>query len=137
MNIKEAVIEGLLSRIKISKDLINKEMKESHYDLKRAKEEFKKRDYKWTIIKSYYAMFHSAKALLFKYGYKERKHIGIIIFLENLENEGKIESIYVNDYKSASSARESADYRYSYNEEIAKNILNLAEEFIKKIKKLL
>lgn len=137
MNTEEAVTEGLLTKIKTSKDLVDKEINESYYDLRRAKEEFKEEDYKWTIIKSYYSMFHSAKALLFKHGYKERKHMGIIIFLENLEKEGKIESIYVNDYKSASSSRESADYRYTYNKETAKNILNIAEGFIKKIKTLL
>jgi len=136
MNLNEAVIKELLSRVTPSKDLIDKELNESLYDLKRADESLIKKDYKWSIVKSYYAMFHCVRALMFKNGYKDRKHAGVVIFLEEFEKQGIIDSSIINDYKAALSAREGADYRYTYNESIASNIIQIAKEFINKIRRL-
>jgi len=136
MNLDEAEIKGLLSKIAPSKDLIEKELKETEYDIKSAEESLNKEDYKWCIVKSYYAIFHCIRALMFKHGYKDRKHAGVVIFLEELEKQGIIDSSIVNDYRAALSARESADYRYTYSRDIAKNILQISKEVISKIRKL-
>lgn len=136
MNLNDAIAKDLLSKIAPSKDLIDKELNESRYDLKRAEESFNKGDYKWGIVKSYYAMFHCVRALMFKHGYKDRKHAGVVIFLEEFEKQGIIDSSIINDYKAALSAREGADYRYTYNEITAKNIMQIAKEFISKMKNI-
>ena len=81
-------------------------------------------------------MFHTARAVLFKLGFREKKHFAISIVLEDLNKKGKLESKYLNDFNSALSSREDADYHYVYSEESAKHSLEIAEEFNERMKKL-
>jgi uncharacterized protein (UPF0332 family) len=85
-------------------------------------------------------MFHSAKSLLYKRGYIEKKHIAVMVVLEELNKEGKIQAIYINMFKAAMSAREDADYHYTYSRDVAehdiemcKRFLDMAEETLKKL----
>ena len=82
MNINECLEKGYLTKIEPDKELIKKEIEESEYDFEKAKKTFDDKDYKWSIIKSYYAMFHVARALLFKLGLKEKRHFAIsVVFI--------------------------------------------------------
>jgi len=137
MNIEECIENGFLMKIKPSKDLVEKELQEAEYDFGKAKLTFEEEDHKWSIVKSYYAMFHAARALLFRMGLREKKHFAIISVLEDLNKRGKLELKYINDFTSALYSREDADYHYKYSEEIAEHELEIAEEFIARIKKLL
>jgi len=100
MNLKECLEKGFIIHEKVDRKLIEKELNESDYDLLKAKESLSEKDYKWCIIKSYYAMFHAAKAVLFDLGYREKKHIAIIVMIEELCKEGKLESKYLNYFKA-------------------------------------
>ena len=86
MNINECLEKGYLTKIEPDKELIKKEIEESEYDFEKAKKTFDDKDYKWSIIKSYYAMFHVARALLFKLGLKEKRHFAISVVLDELNN---------------------------------------------------
>jgi uncharacterized protein (UPF0332 family) len=136
MNIEFLIIRGYLTKVPPAKDLAEKEMKESRDDLGEAKKELGSKGYKWATVKAYYAMFHSAKAVLFLMGLKERSHYVVGEVLDILSKEGKLESNYVNDFKAAMSAREGADYHYSYDEKTADDLVAIAEEFTKRMKKL-
>jgi len=137
MEIKELLKKGYLSKIPVDKELIKKELDEAKYDLERAKAAIEENDFKWAIIKAYYAMFHSARALLFSLGLKERRHFAVAVVLEKLNKDGKLESKYVNDFRAAMACREDADYRYVYSVETASYIVELAEEFLSRMKKLI
>ena len=137
MDLDECLEKGYLVKESPAKDLVDKELKESEYDFKRAEIALKDLDYKWAIIKSYYSMFHSAKAICFKLGYREKRHVATLIILEYLNKEGKLEIKYINDFKAAISARESADYRYTYTKENASLMTGICKEFNKRILKLL
>jgi uncharacterized protein (UPF0332 family) len=75
-------------------------------------------------------MFHAAKSLLHKLGYTEKKHIAVVIVLEELNKEGKIQAKHINSFKAAMSAREDADYHYTYSKEIAEHDLEMCNEFL-------
>ena len=138
MNIDTCLKEGYLTRIKPNQnDLIKKEINEAEYDLEKAKESFKEEDFKWSIIKAYYVIFHISKALLFKLGYKEKRHFAIGVVLEELNKEGKLEIEYINYFKAAIPSREDADYHYIYSKDNAEYIIENAEEFIERILKLI
>ncbi len=137
MNIDECIRDGYLKKVEVARDLVDKEFKESLYDLSKAKEALEKKDFKWAIVKSYYSMFHAARAVLFSLGYKERRHFAIQVVLEDLERKGKVESLYLEYFSAAMEAREGADYRYEYSEKTASDILEYAEEFIDRTKKLI
>jgi len=137
MDIQECLEKRYLIKEEVRKDLIDKEIKECNYDLGKAKETFSSGDHKWSIVQCYYSMFHSAKAVCFKQGYREKRHFAVLIVLEDLNKKGKLEVRFVNDFGAAISAREGADYRYAYSEERAEQSLKMAEEFNKRMKELL
>ena len=80
-------------------------------------------------------MFHSAKAVLLKLGYMEKRHFAVSVVLEDLNKKGKLESKYINYFKAAMSSREEADYHYNYSEDIAEHSIKIAEEFSDKMEK--
>jgi uncharacterized protein (UPF0332 family) len=137
MNVNECVQKGWLVRIAPDQELVHKELVESAYDLEKAGSALDDEDYKWGIVKSYYAMFHAARAILFSLGYQEKRHAAVTIVLEELHKQGKIESKFVTQFKAAISAREDADYHYTYSDVLARQSLDMAEEFTHRMQKLL
>ncbi len=63
MTFKECLKKGRIKEFSQGKDLVQKELKTAEKDLLDGKEGFERKKYKWTTIQSYYAMFHSARAL--------------------------------------------------------------------------
>lgn len=136
MNIANLLSKGQLTRTAAAPDMAGKEWKESDSDLQEAEKELGSKGYKWAIIKAYYAMFHSAKGVLFLLGLKERSHFAVGEMLDILSREGKLESNYVNDFRAAMSAREGADYHYAHDQRTAEEMVAMAEGFTKRMKKL-
>ena len=137
MNIQGCLDKKYLVKSQPDKELSEKELNEARYDLDKAIKAFEDEDYKWCIVKCYYVMFHAAKSILFRLGYIEKKHIAILIVLEDLNRKGKIENRFIIDYKAAMSAREDADYHYSYSMETAEHDLKICKEFLDMAEKLL
>ena len=136
MDVEKYVLEGRLRKIKPAEDLAAKEFKEAEYDFSGAKRAFDEEDFKWATVKAYYAMFHSAKAVLFKNGLQEKSHYVIGEVLEELSKDGKLESSFVDDFRAALAARTEADYHYEYSEKSAEQLVEIAEEFLERMKKL-
>ncbi|MBI5047104.1 HEPN domain-containing protein [Candidatus Micrarchaeota archaeon] len=136
MDIASLVSKNYLTRIPPALDLADKEWAESELDLEEASKEIRNKGYKWAIIKSYYSMFHSAKAILFLMGLKEKSHYAVSEVLNCLSTDGKLESRYVNDFKAGVSAREGADYHYSHEEKTAKDLFDIATEFVERMRSL-
>ena len=137
MDINECLEKGFLKKIRPAQDLVEKEITEGKYDFIKAQRALDDKDYKWAIVKAYYSMFHYARALLFKLGFQEKRHFVISIVLEDIHKKGELESKYLNDFNSAISAREDADYHYVYSKEKAQHSLDIAKEFNKKLLELI
>jgi uncharacterized protein (UPF0332 family) len=86
---------------------------------------------------AYYAMFHSAKAVLFRIGLREKAHFVIGDILEILSKEGKLESYFADYFRAALSARTDADYHYEYSKKSANELIEMADEFMKRMHSLL
>lgn len=136
MDVEECLQEGFLRKIQVDKKLTQKELGESNYDLSRAKDALEENDFKWSIVKTYYSMFHAAKAVLFSLGLREKRHFAVGIVLERLSKKGKLQFKFINDYKGAMLSREDADYRYVHSKDTAEYLIDVAEEFIEKMKEL-
>jgi len=136
MDIESCLREGFLQQIKVERDLIGKELGEAKYDIGKAKRALEEGDFKWSIVKSYYSMFHAARAVLFSLGFKERRHFAIRVVLEDLNMKGKLESKFISDFSAALGAREDADYRYTYSQETATYLLRAAGDFLARMKRL-
>ena len=82
-------------------------------------------------------MFHAAKAVCFSLGYREKRHIALLIVLDDLNEQGKVEREFVIIFNLAINAREEADYQYHYSKEAASESLKRAEKFNGRMRRLL
>lgn len=93
-----------------------------------------------SVSTSYYAMFLVAKALLIKKGHAPKTHKGLIhIFSkEYIKNDSFDPNIY-KDFVRTQTLREKADYEVydGINERIAKNNIQICENFIRESQKFL
>lgn len=137
MDIRECIEKRFLAKIRPAPDLVKKELDEADYDYESAEKAFSDNDWKWAIVKSYYCMFHASRAVLFKLGLKETRHFAIGVVLEELSKKGKLEAKYVNYFDAAVSSREDAVYHYSYSKDTAEHTLEIAEQFLERMKELL
>jgi uncharacterized protein (UPF0332 family) len=120
------------------KALIGKELEAADSDLKQAKISIENRSYKWATVQSYYAMFHSARALLYAKNYREKSHYCLIIAIKALYTEKNLLPLYlIESLQKGKTLRESADYYDDWSEIGANEMLKNASEFIAKAKELL
>lgn len=119
-----------LKPFKATKQMIEKELESAGYDLKRAQESLNEGDAKWSTVQSYYAIFHSARALLFNRGYRERSHRCLLIALQELYvRTGELPPEYIDIFRLAMDLREDADYGFIYDKESAYDLLQNAKKF--------
>ncbi len=118
--------------------MIQKELESAEYDLERARNSLDEGDFKWTAVQSYYSMFHAAKALVLKKGYREKSHFCLIIALRELYVKSeKLDSEMVENLELCMSLRHEADYGLTYHQESAETALKYAEGFLDKAINLL
>ena len=112
----------------------------SLYLLKVAEKNYNDEFYPDSINRSYYAVFHAAKALLAKKGISTKTHSGTIhkFGLEYVTN-GTFDKEIGKFFSKLEEDREKADYDYSHNitKDKAKTDLINAKVFIEECKKFL
>ena len=101
-------------------------------------ESLKAKRYKWSIVQSYYSMFHSARALLYSKSYREKSHFCLIGAIRTLFVEtGKLDCLLLESLLEAKNLREAADYYGDFSELNCRKLIKKAEEFLKIAKELL
>jgi len=127
-----------ITRIEASLEMIRKELSASRYDLERAKSSLSDGDYKWSSVQSYYSIFHSAKALVLKKGYRERGHHCLLVAVRELYvKDGSIDAQQAEEFELCMGIRLDADYGIVYDRESAEIAIGYAESFFKKTVSLL
>ncbi|MCB4790306.1 MAG: HEPN domain-containing protein [Elusimicrobia bacterium] len=121
-----------------AKHLAKPELEDAKNDLKSAKEELSKDGFKWATIKGYYSIFHSARALLYSQGYRERGHFCLYLAIKELfVKRHQIEAQLVEDFKNSMVLREDADYGRNFSSEGAVSTISVAEKFFKEASRIL
>jgi len=111
------------------RETVEREFAEAKGDLESAKKSLLESDFKWTIIKAYYSMFHACKSLLFSAGYVEKNHECLSATIEELfTDRGLLPSTIISDLRRAKIVREAADYGLTYGEASAKGTVQDAEQ---------
>lgn len=111
--------------------LVSKELGSAASDLKFANDSFKDKNYKWTTIQAYYSMFHSARALIYSKGYRERSHYCLNIAIRELfVADGKLSVTLVEALQLGKSLRENADYYSEFSKEAANQMVENAQQFL-------
>lgn len=84
------------------------------------------------FISIYLAYFHSARALLFNDGYREKSHFCIGVYLQKLVNDGKLNSKWPVIFHSIRNQRHTQQYSFQTerNEKEIKKMIEDAADFI-------
>ena len=129
---KKCLESGKIKRFSPGKKLAAKELRLAEEDLKISLKSMAEGSYKWSIIQSYYSMFHSARALLYSKSYREKSHFCLIEAVRSLFVEtGKINVSLVEALLEAKNLREAADYYGNFSELNCKKLIKKAKEFLK------
>ena len=136
--IRRLMGERKLARIRINRSLILKEMQGASYDLERARKSLGDGDFKWATVQAYYAMFHSARALLYSRGYREKSHRALLTAIRELFlRSGELDNDLIEDLSNAMDLREEADYGMTFSETGANEVVEKAENFIQRARQIL
>ena len=133
--------EDKWEKISVDKSLIKNTLQLAERDLKTSKDIFKNKDYDWAFSISYNAMLQAGRALMFSEGYRpkgEYKHVSVIDFVKKKFGNEFAEKILFM-FNKIRKKRHIAVYEQIniISESEAKNALETAELFVKKVKEIL
>jgi uncharacterized protein (UPF0332 family) len=130
--------ERRILKIEASNEMIKKEVEGAKYDLLSAEESIDDEDYKWASVQAYYSMFHAAKALVLKKGYREKSHYCLLIALKELYVKPReLDPEFTDNFEMGMDIRHEADYALIFDEESAKIAIENARKFLEKALALL
>jgi uncharacterized protein (UPF0332 family) len=116
--------------------MILKELDAARKDLKDAKDSLAQKKYKWATIQGYYSMFHNARALLYRKGFREKSHYALLRALTDLfENE--LENSLILSFEQGMDLRQEADYGLKFSATGATETIEGAEKFLKSTRVIL
>ena len=130
------VEEGRLTRIGIDRKLVLKEVEGAASDLEEARDSLKRKKFKWATVQGYYSMFHSARALIYSKGLREKSHYALLVALRELFRN-QLELEIMQDFEEAMNLREEADYGLIFSEEAASRTVTNATKFLERTKEIL
>ena len=125
-----------IRRYKLAGEAPIKELDSATGDLEAAKLSLKTGDYKWATIQAYYSMFHAARALLNRMGYREQSRQGLLAGLRQLY-ERDIVSKMLDDFSEAMTQTEQVHDGRISSEDSAKAILENATDFLEEAARIL
>lgn len=89
--------DGLLRRIPRSPERARNSLRAAEKWLREARSTYEAEAYNSALMCVYLCMFHSARSVLYRDGYREKSHYCVARFLENeYVNKGKLEQKWVN-----------------------------------------
>lgn len=136
--IDELEHKNRLKKGKYSDEMYQKEFGVGQRDLESAKRSFEDNNFKWAIIQAYYSIFHAARALLFKAGYREESHSALKLAFKALYIEtGILSQSTYNALERGMNLREMADYKESYSQAGAENLIRSVIAALDEIEKVL
>jgi len=95
--------------------------------------------YRSALSSAYLAMFHAARAILFRDGIREKSHYCVGAYLETYVEQGKLEGQWVAVFDRIRSARHTDQYSFESipSKEELEAGLKTAQEFVSRMQKLL
>lgn len=133
--------DELWERIEPDQTLIDNALRLAERDLKTALNMLEDKDYDWAFAVSYNAMLQAGRALMFSEGYRpkgEYKHVSVIEFTKGRFSREFSEKVLFM-FNKIRKKRHTAVYEQAemISEEEAKNALDIAKEFVNKVKEIL
>lgn len=137
-NLEEAIEKRRVIVFSNGPKLVGKELREARGDLQDAKALFSMGRFKSATTLAYYSVFHTGRALLYKKKYREKSHIQLAFAIKSLYvDSGLLSQEYYDNFIHALGLREMADYKRKYSEHGASRNIQIAEESIRLVEKIL
>jgi uncharacterized protein (UPF0332 family) len=130
--IQKLLAERKLTRMRPDRKLVVKEIAAAKADQKDAKESLNLKKHKWATIQGYYAMFHSARALLFQKGFREKSHYALMVAIRELY-ANEIERSLLQEFEHGMYLRQEADYGLKFSESGARAVIESAEKLLGRV----
>jgi len=128
--------ERKLLRARIPRDMVAKEIRAAETDLRDAHDSLDQNKFKWATVQGYYSMFHSARALLYHRGFREKSHYAMLVALRNLF-ASELGRDLISVFEQGMDLRQEADYGLKFSETGAQETVEGAKEFLAKTKEIL
>lgn len=135
---QDCLDRGRLVAVKSDRDITRKELGLAKKDLEEAEGSVDRGSFRWATIQAYYAMFHAAKALVYRKGFREKSHHCLAIALRELYvRDGQLEPELIREFQDAKLLREEANYRGVLSEPPARHSVESARRFLRIIQDVL
>jgi uncharacterized protein (UPF0332 family) len=125
--VQKLLEERKILRVRRDSALIAKEIAAAKADLKKSK---------WATIQGYYAMFHSARALLYEKGFREKSHHALLVAVRELY-VSEIERSLIQEFEHGMYLRQEADYGLKFSGRGAQDVIDIAEKMLERTKSIL
>lgn len=138
-NIEDCFRQGLLRRVEPSLTKSKESMAEAREWLSEARKNVDAEAYKSAISSLYLAIFHSARAVLFRDGVREKSHYCVGVYLEKYVEQGVLEEDWILIFDRMRSVRHTDQYSFQVHpskEEVESGI-DIAGKFVNRMEKLL
>lgn len=135
---RECFGRGLLRHIKASAQKGAMSLKKSRAVLDEAQKNLDSEAYNSCVYSSYLAMFHSARAILFRDGVREKSHFCIARYLERYVESKHIEQKWIDLLDRIRDVRHAGQYDLAYSStgEEAESCLRVARDFVERMMSL-
>jgi len=133
--------DDMWEKIEINRELVKNALSLAKIDLKTAKNVFEDKDYDWCLSIAYNAMLQAGRALMFSKGYRPKgkyKHVAVVEFVKSRFGR-EFSDITLFIFNKTRKKRHMAVYEQVniVSEEEAKNAINWAERFVKRVEEIL
>lgn len=138
-NIEDCFRQGLLRRVEPSLTKSKESIAEAREWLSEARKNVEAEAYKSAISSLYLAIFHSARAVLFRDGVREKSHYCVGVYLGKYVEQGVLEEDWVLIFDRMRSVRHTDQYSFQIHpskEEVDSGI-DIAGKFMNRMEKLL
>jgi uncharacterized protein (UPF0332 family) len=138
-SIDDCFERGLLRRVEPSRTKSEQSILSARDWLSEAEKNLEAGAFRSAISSAYLAVFHSARAVLFRDGVREKSHYCIGLYLQRYVEEGSLEEDWPMLFDRIRSVRHADQYSFMAKptEEEVHEGIDLAERFIERMEKLL
>jgi len=138
-NIDDCFERGLLRRVEPSRIKSEQSILQAREWLSEAEKNLDAEAYRSALSSAYLAVFHSARAILFRDGVREKSHYCIGLYLQRYVEEGTLEEEWPMLFDRIRSVRHADQYSFqvkpTHGE--ARSGIDLAERFTNRMERLL
>ncbi len=140
MNADECLAKSLLKRDRPDSKKALESVKTAEHKLSIAEKELEAKIFENAVTTAYTAMFHAARALLYRDGFKERSHYALCVYVSE-KYEDRLEKRFLHSLESLRQEHHHLTYGIGKRAEVsakeAEKALQVAREFTKAIKRIL